>query len=50
MLILKACGKEQRIAEVGHLVSEMCSLGLELSVSKFDTWIYVFMFGQDSFL
>nr|GEV48685.1 pentatricopeptide repeat-containing protein At1g69290 [Tanacetum cinerariifolium] len=45
--ILKAYGKEQRTAEAAQLVSEMCSLGLELDVSSFDTLIDVSMSSQD---
>lgn len=45
--ILKAYGKEQRTAEAAQLVSEMCSLGLELDVSTFDGLIDVSMSTQD---
>ncbi|KAK1416016.1 hypothetical protein QVD17_31804 [Tagetes erecta] len=45
--ILKAYGKEQRTAEAAQLVSEICSLGLDLDVSIFDSLIDVSMSSQD---
>nr|XP_043610436.1 pentatricopeptide repeat-containing protein At1g69290 [Erigeron canadensis] len=45
--ILKAYGREQRTAEAAQLVSEMCSLGLELDANSFDFLIDVSMSSQD---
>lgn len=45
--ILKAYGNEHRTTDTAQLVSEMCSLGLELDVSNFDTGKDMFMFGQE---
>ncbi|KAK9063648.1 hypothetical protein SSX86_017519 [Deinandra increscens subsp. villosa] len=45
--ILKAYGKEQRTAEAAQLVSEICSLGLDLDVSSFNALIDVSMSSQD---
>nr|KAJ0194432.1 hypothetical protein LSAT_V11C800407460 [Lactuca sativa] len=45
--ILKAYTKEQRTAEASQMVSEMCSLGLELDVNIFDALIDACMSSQD---
>ncbi|KAL8218738.1 hypothetical protein R6Q57_022111 [Mikania cordata] len=45
--ILKAYGKKQRTAEAAQMVSEICSLGLDLDASSFDALIDVSMSSQD---
>ncbi|KAI3779124.1 hypothetical protein L2E82_08651 [Cichorium intybus] len=45
--ILKAYTKEQRTAEASQMVSEMCSLGLDIDVTIFDALIDTCMSSQD---